>query len=151
MSITSAMSADKRVKVDEKTKAQIIEALKVNDELHSSFFKYDGKKIEAAAKKLNSAFGKIEDAKISKLLVFAKKKLSEIKEDNKKKMNNENYHIVSSAMIFVINKYDLGSEYNAYSCPMVKKKWVQNSKKSAEIQNPYAANMPDCGRQDSTH
>ena len=66
-------------------------------------------------------------------------------------MNNENYHIVSSALIFVINKYDLGSEYNAYSCPMVKKKWIQNSKKMTKVHNPYAAGMPHCGSQDSSH
>ena len=151
LGITSAMSAEKRMKVDGKTKNQIIDALKVNDELHASFFKYDGKKIETAAKKLSSAFDKIEDTSISKLLVFAKKKLSDIKEANDKKMNNENYHIVSSALIFVINKYDLGSEYNAYSCPMVKKKWIQNSKKMTKVHNPYAAGMPHCGSQDSSH
>jgi hypothetical protein len=151
VSVTSVVSAEKRLKVDEKTKVQIIDALKVNDELHASFFKYDGKKIEAVAKKLNLAFDKINDPSISKLLVFAKKKLVDIKEANDKKLNNENYHIVSSALIFVINKYDLGNEYNAYSCPMVKKKWIQNSKKMTKVHNPYAAGMPHCGSQDSSH
>lgn len=55
------------------------------------------------------------------------------------------------ALIHIVNKYDLGSKYNAYSCPMVKKKWLQNSDKMAKVHNPYAAGMPHCGSQDTNH
>ena len=51
----------------------------------------------------------------------------------------------------VVNTYDVGKKYNAYSCPMVKKKWVQNSKKMAKVHNPYAPNMPHCGSKDTSH
>ena len=63
--------------------------------------------------------------------------------------NNQNYHLTSMALIHIVNTYDVGNEYNAYSCPMVKKKWLQNSKKMAKVHNPYAPNMPHCGGQDS--
>jgi hypothetical protein len=41
----------------------------------------------------------------------------------------------------------VGEGYNEYTCPMVKKKWVQNSKKRARVHNPYAPEMPHCGGQ----
>jgi hypothetical protein len=63
--------------------------------------------------------------------------------------NNQNYHLVSMALIYIVNTYDVGPKYNAYSCPMVKKKWLQNSKKLAKIHNPYAPHMPHCGSQDT--
>lgn len=41
------------------------------------------------------------------------------------------------ALIHIINTYDVGENYNAYSCPMTNKKWVQNSKKLNMVSNPY--------------
>ena len=44
-----------RKSLSEGTKKSVVNALEANEELHSSFFKYDGKKVEAAAKKLKKA------------------------------------------------------------------------------------------------
>jgi len=132
-------------------KKTILAALALNEKLHGAFFNYDGKNIEAAAKKLKIAFDAIEDAEVAKLLKFSGGKLKDIKNGNGLEVNNQNYHIASSALIYIVNKYDVGNDYNAYSCPMVKKKWLQNSKKQPEVSNPYAKSMPHCGSQDSKH
>jgi hypothetical protein len=131
------------------TKKSVVLALKANEALHSSFFSYEAKAVESNAKKLRKAIDAIKDKEIAKLLNFSKNKLSEIKASSDREINNKNYHLVSMALIYIVNKYDLGSKYNAYSCPMVKKKWVQNSSKIAKVHNPYAPNMPHCGTQDS--
>ena len=83
--------------------------------------------------------------KSKKLLKFSQGKLKEIKSDSSKKDNNQRYHLVSMALIHVLNKYDIGNDYAAYTCPMVQKKWIQNSKKIAKVHNPYSDKMPHCG------
>lgn len=144
-------SSTNRKPLTEKTKKSVISVLEANESLHGSFFKYDGKEVEKSAIQLKKAIEAIEDKDIAKLLVFSKEKLSEIKASNDREVNNQNYHLVSMALIHIINKYDVGSKYNAYSCPMVKKKWVQNSSKMENVHNPYAPSMPHCGSQDSNH
>ncbi len=132
-------------------KKSIISVLETNEELHNSFFNYDAKKIEAAAKKVATAIEKIKDPELTKLLSFSKKTLAKIKASNSRDDNNQNYHLVSMALIHVVNTYDVGSAYNAYSCPMVKKKWLQNSKKMVKVHNPYAPEMPHCGSKKTNH
>ncbi len=147
----SKMKKGDRKSLSEAAKKSVVSALEANEALHSSFFKYDAKAVESNAMKLKKAIDAIEDKEVAKLLNFSKNKLSEIKASNDRETNNKNYHIVSMALIHIVNKYDVGSKYNAYSCPMVKKKWVQNSSKMAKVHNPYAPNMPHCGSQDSHH
>lgn len=147
----SKMKKSDRKSLTEAAKKSVVSALEANEALHSSFFKYDAKAVEANAKKLKKAIEVIEDKEVAKLLNFSKSKLSEIKASNDRETNNKNYHLVSMALIHIVNKYDVGSKYNAYSCPMVKMKWVQNTSKIAKVHNPYAPNMPHCGSQDSNH
>ena len=147
----SKMKKGMRKSLSEGTKKSIVSALEANEALHSSFFKYNGKSVEENAMKLKKAIDAIEDKDIAKLLNFSKSKLAEMKASNDRDTNNKHYHLVSMALIHIVNKYDVGSKYNAYSCPMVKKKWVQNSSKMAKVHNPYAPNMPHCGSQDSKH
>ncbi len=147
----SKMKKGDRKSLSEAAKKSVVSALEANEALHSSFFKYDAKAVESNAMKLKKAIDAIEDKEVAKLLNFSKTKLSEIKASNDRETNNKNYHLVSMALIHIVNKYDVGSKYNAYSCPMVKKKWVQNSSKMAKVHNPYAPNMPHCGSQVSHH
>ena len=147
----SKMKKGDRKSLSEAAKKSIVLALEANEALHSSFFKYDAKAVESNAMKLKKAIDAIEDKEVAKLLDFSKGKLKEIKASNDREANNKNYHLVSMALIHIVNKYDVGSKYNAYSCPMVKKKWVQNSSKMAKVHNPYAPNMPHCGSKDTNH
>ena len=147
----SKMSKGNRKALSEDAKKSVLTALDANDALHGAFFKYDAKSVETNAQKLIKAIDAIKDEVISKLLKFSKTKLSEIKASSDREANNKNYHLVSMALIHIVNKYDVGAKYNAYSCPMVKKKWIQNSEKMAKVHNPYAPNMPHCGSQDTHH
>lgn len=145
------MSKEVRRSIDDATKASVVNALEANEILHQSFFEYDGKKVEENALKLQKAIDGIKDKEISKLLSYSKNKLSEIKATIDREVNNKNYNLVSMALIHVVSKYDVGNDYNAYSCPMVKMKWIQNTSKVSEVHNPYAPNMPNCGSQDSNY
>ena len=147
----SKMSQKSREKLTPAARKYLISALEANESLHEAFFNYDGKIVEAEAERLGKLISAIEDEQVSKLLKFSRSKLNEIKAANDREVNDKNYHLVSMALIHIINKYDVGRKYNAYSCPMVKKKWVQNSEKMLKVHNPYAPNMPHCGSQDTRH
>ncbi len=138
-----------RQKLSESTKGSILKVLESNEKLQSSFFKYDTQKIEDNAKELQASIEKIDDQKIKKLLKFSVTKLSLMTKNSSRKDNNQNYHLVSMALIHLINTYEVGGDYNAFSCPMVKKKWIQNTSKNKTVNNPYAPKMAMCGSQDS--
>ncbi len=145
------MNDQTRKSLDEKSKGQVMAVLRINEKLHDSFYTYDKESIEVNAKKLKESIDEVSNPEISKLLKFSQGKLSNIKSSNDRETNNKNYHLVSMALIHIINTYNVGKDYNAYSCPMVKKKWLQNSKKVSKIHNPYAPGMPHCGSQDSSY
>lgn len=142
-----AMSKEKK-KISDKEKSEVLTALQANEALHASFFEYKGAEVEKNAKALSNALSKISNKEIKKLLTFSKTKLSEIKKDADREANNKAYNTVSMALIHVMNSYDLGGKYKSYTCPMVQKKWVQNTDKMVKVHNPYAPEMPHCGRQD---
>lgn len=147
----SNKNSEGRKALTEATQKTLGLVLSANEKLHAAFFSYDAKLIEENALKLKSAIDGIKNEEISKLLHFSKNKLLEIKASSEREANNQNYHLVSMALIYIVNKYDVGSGYNAYSCPMVKKKWLQNSKVMAKVHNPYAPSMPHCGTQDTNY
>ena len=146
-----SMKKTMRISLSPDTKQEVVKTLEANEKLHLAFFEYNGETIEKEAKALIKAISSIKDSKISKLLKFSKTKLLEMKKGSSKEDNNQNYHLVSMALIYIVGKYDVGSKYNAYSCPMVKKKWLQNSKKLSRVHNPYASEMPHCGSQETKH
>lgn len=136
-----------REKIAESEKKEIVEVLQGYEELFSSFFTYDAKQVEANAAKLASKVNGLKSAMIKKNLKSAQEKLAEIKSVKERDANNQNLHLVSLSLIYLVNKYDIGSEYNVYACPMVQKKWIQNSTKLARVTNPYDPRMPNCGNQ----
>lgn len=138
-----------RKSLDAKTKEQLLAALKINEDLHTSFFDYNAIKVEKNAAALSLSLSQVKDPEISKILSYSLKKLNGIKAGNDRKLNNKNYHSVSMTLIHLIRRYDLGDDYKGYSCPMVKMKWVQNSKKMSKVHNPYAPEMKHCGSQES--
>ncbi len=151
LSMSSFAKKVERKKLSEQTRKNVVAMLEANEALHGAFFKYDGKNVESKAEALKQKIANIKDKEVSKLLKFSHSKLSEIKATNKREENNQNYHLISMALIYIVNTYDVGSKYNAYSCPMIKKKWVQNSKKMNKVHNPYAPEMPHCGSKDSQY
>lgn len=149
--LTFNIYAKVRKTIDNKSKREIIHVLEVNEKLFGAFYDYDGNKIEKSALKLKDAIGQISNPEISKLLTFSVTKLEQLKKTSSREENNQNYHLISMALIYIVATYDIGDVYNAYSCPMVKKKWIQNTKKMEMIHNPYAPQMPQCGEQDTKY
>ncbi len=145
------MSNEDRKDLDEKSKNQVLVVLAVNEKLHDAFFTFDAAKVELSAKKLKNEIENISHSEIAKSLNFSKEKLLNIKASSSREMNNQNDHIVSMALIYIVNTYDVGKDYDAYSCPMVKKKWLQSSKKVSENHSPYVSGMAHCGNQDSNY
>ena len=140
---------DSGKELNDSDKKEVMKILKINEDLHQAFFDYDAKKVEQTANKMKLAIDKLSNAEIAKLLKFSSSKLASMTATSSREDNNQNYHLVSMALIHIISKYNTGADYSAYSCPMVKKKWIQNSKKMAKVHNPYAPKMPDCGSKDS--
>jgi hypothetical protein len=71
--------------------------------------------------------------------------LSKIKKAASLKENNKYYHFANVFLVQLINTYDFGKKYQAYYCPMVRKKWIQNISKIEKVHNPYDSSMPHCG------
>lgn len=115
------------------------------EQLHQAFFNYDGKRVQAASGKLATTLGEIKNEALSKKLEFSRKRLGGISESSSRSDNNQSLHLVSMAMIHVLNTYKVDGKYKAYQCPMVMKKWIQNTEKQKITQNPYAPEMPNCG------
>lgn len=147
----STSFAKTRIKLEPKLQKSVINVLNKNEALHASFFTYNAKEVENNAKEVIKAINKVPKSVISKKLAFAKTKLKELESTKSREINNESYSIASTALVHIVNTYNVGPEYNSYSCPMVKKKWVQNSKKKLRTHNPYAPEMPHCGQRDTDH
>lgn len=141
----------KRMPLGDKERKEVIMVFKENERLHLAFYQYKAKEVEKKAKQVARAILKISHPKISKLLAFSQKKLLEIRANLPRDRNDQNYHLFSTALIHVINTYDLGKIYNAHSCSMKKMKWIQNTQKLPQIHNPYAPEMKRCGSQDTNY
>lgn len=135
---------NKKQILDKETQKQLENVFIANENLHQAFFDYKNQKtkITGLAQKLNQSMEMVSDPDIKKKLIFSQTKLKEITTEATKNDNDQRYHLVSMALIHLLKKYVVGGDYQGYTCPMVKKKWVQ---KAAKAQNPYAVDMPDCG------
>lgn len=132
-------------KLNESDQKALKESFKKYEALHKDFFEYDASKAQKEAKDLKASLEKIKDPELSKLLKISKQKLAEIGESESREENNQNMHLVSLALIHVMKNYNVGANYKAFQCPMVKKKWIQNVEEVKVVQNPYAPQMPNCG------
>ena len=135
----------------DKNREEILAILQANEELHRAFFDYNPQSVKEKAKALQRAMDGVTSSEIKAKLAFSQKKLGEIIAGQSREENNQDYHLVSLALIYLINSHYNSGPYNAYSCSMVKMKWVQNSKKVAKVSNPYAPNMPNCGTKDTNY
>ena len=123
-------------KTQPSNKESLENVLKVYEGLHASFFNYDGKKVEEAAKKLDTAIEQIKDTKVKDLLKLSQEKLKAIKASESRENNNNHLHTVSMALIYVMDTYDVSDNYAPFTCPMVKKKWISKCQKHAKSTQP---------------
>ena len=133
----------------EESKEQVLNSLKVYEKLHDAYYAYDNSKVVAQSQKLIKSLKAITNKDIQSKLnsqnVYTF--LKAIKVTDNRTVNDSLLDNISKKINKVIlSRYDL-SDYNLYYCPMVKKHWLQNSKKMAKVHNPYAPDMKSCGSQ----
>lgn len=139
-----------RKKLSMDVKTQLREVYRRNDKLYQLFVdeKYD--QVKKQAEEVALAIEKIESEDVTQLLNFTKKNLRDLEGELDLDVLHEAYSMISTALIHVLKTYDVGPGYNAYYCPMVKKRWVQNSMEVSDIQNPYDKSMRMCGDQETS-
>ena len=129
-------------------KKVVLEALQKNDDLFNAFLKKDPQAISKAAASLKDLISKSN----VKALAQAKKKvdgLSKIQASNAQEKNLASYEDFNTSLLDVVKTYDVGSKFNVFNCPMVKKSWIQNVDTNKDIRNVYAMEMLECGSQET--
>lgn len=129
-------------------KAQVLEVLSKHDALFNVLIKNDYKAAEAAALALKNSLEKSTTPALKTAKAHASS-LAQIKGSLDGEKNLAFYEKVSDPLVAVVKGYNLGSGYNIFSCPMVKKSWVQNVTQHKEVRNVYATSMLECGTQDT--
>lgn len=149
-SFNKDLYSSERKELEESSKASILKIFSLNEILHESLFNYNEANILENAKKMKEALSEIKNPTILAILSNSKNAMESMIKARSKREINEAYQFLSKDLVSLLTVYDLGESYNAYYCPMVKKDWVQNTKKNRALKNPYAPEMPHCGTQ-KTH
>jgi hypothetical protein len=149
--IGCASHKSSRNDLSKKNQKYAIKVLNQNELLFDSFFSYSGAAIESHSMNLIKSINSMPNSQIKSEFIKSIPHLSKLKKSNSKEANNNYYNQASLIFIKIINTYDVGPHFNAYTCPMVNKRWVQNTKESNQVKNPYADYMPHCGGQDTEY
>lgn len=119
----------------------LIAVLSENQLIQEKLLKNENPELSTLKKSLKLS---MEVAKSVPELQTQLSKLSEELSDQK--LNAEETYIqlskFSEGFSKILLANDIKSEYNRFYCPMVAKYWIA---KGVEVQNPYAAEMRDCG------
>lgn len=138
----------KRKAIDSKDKVQIIEILKKNDLLFNAFLKKESGTIEKSAKDLLALVSQSQSTLLKETKAQASN-LAKIKSSNSNESNLQAYETFLNPLIKVVQANDIGGKYNIYSCPMVKKSWIQDTDVNKDVKNVYAMDMLECGTKDT--
>ncbi len=143
----NAFAKDRRKALAPKVKTKLMKVLEQNEKLHGAMFEYKKDLLVKEAKLYKKLVEKVKAAEFKKILKPTLSSIDELISSQAKNKDNESYHKVILALVRLVESYNFGSTYNVYYCPMVKKRWVQNSQKMRKVHNPYAPEMPHCGGQ----
>ncbi len=138
--------ARKPLKAAEKTAVTSI--LDKNDELFNAFLKKDNALVEKKAKALSEAASQAKMG-ILKDIQAQTGKLSTISGSKSHEANMEAYESFLKPLIKFVQTYEVDKKFNIFSCPMVKKSWIQDTSVNKDVQNIYAMEMLECGTQDT--
>lgn len=141
------MSVERKTLSGEDQK-KVILILDKNDELFNAFLKKDDSLIEKKSHELSGLMKKIEVAALKEVKIQTKQ-LDSIKATKTRETNLVAYESFVNPLIKFIQTYDVGSNFNVFSCPMVKKSWIQNTIVNKDVRNVYAMEMLECGTQDT--
>lgn len=138
--------ARKPLNASEKT--AITSILNKNDELFNAFLKKDNALVEKTAKALVEVTSQYKMASFKDIQAQASK-LSSIKASKSREANMDIYEAFLRPLIKFVQTYEVDKKFNVFSCPMVKKSWLQDTSVNKDVRNVYAMEMLECGTQDT--
>jgi hypothetical protein len=141
--------ASPRTNLSEPTKKEILKVFSAYEKLFSSYFEYNPAEAEKNSKTFLTILAKSKDKNFQEITKNMKAPLEKIKTSMDRKSNNLHFFALSREIVEILKTYEIPG-YSIYYCPMVKMKWIQNSKKMPELNNPYAPEMPHCGEKESS-
>ncbi len=119
--------------------------LKANDAIHTAFIKNDEPGFKTALAGLDKVLGEARVDELKQFVTESKsasaKLVSAANFDEKRKL----YGDVVKPIVAMLQKYGPIESYRVFTCPMVKKDWIQDTKIASKVQNPYEPKMVDCG------
>lgn len=137
-----------RKSLNDKDKKTISDALTINDQLFNALLAKDAKLIEKKSQEISALLQGNKDA-VFKELALKASNLKTIKSSTKQEDALKTYEEFLKPLIKVVQEYDLGNSYNVFSCPMVKKSWIQDVRVNKGVKNVFAPYMLECGTQDT--
>lgn len=122
--------------------------LKKNDELFNAFLKKDPQLVE---KKAISLHQELMGSSVKVLQDTQKqaKSLLAIKASADNEKNLAAYESFLQPLIALVKTHDVGSKFNIFYCPMIKKYWIQDTGVNPEVRNVFAMYMLECGTQET--
>ncbi|MBI2521867.1 MAG: DUF3347 domain-containing protein [Bdellovibrio sp.] len=121
------------------------DVLKANDAVHSAFIKSDDKELKSVWDTFEKALSGPRPDELKDFVTESKSAASKLvnatKFDEKRKL----YGDVMKPIALMLQKYGPIASYKVFTCPMVKKDWIQDIKVVPQVQNPYDPKMVKCG------
>ncbi len=119
--------------------------LKANDAVHSVFIKNDEQGFKMVWDGFEKALSQTRPDELKELITESKSASSKLMTatslDEKRKL----YGDVVKPIVLLLQKYGPIESYKVFTCPMVKKDWIQDIKVVSQVQNPYDPKMLKCG------
>lgn len=140
----------KRKVLEPKAQKELDGVLRENDILFNALLKKDAPAIEKAATQLSALVTKSAGA-VMKDVKAQVKNLIAMKAPVKHEDKLISYEKFLNPLISVVKDHQAGKKFNIFTCPMVKKSWIQDTEVNKDVRNVYAMEMLECGTQDTRY
>lgn len=140
----------KRMSLAKDSQDSLDKIYQANFRIHQAFIAEEMQEVKAAATELKNLIEQqnAKDELNELLLITEPLQLMSSLEDSDELA--QAFGEVNKVMVAYLLKYELGSAFNVYYCPMVEKHWIQNSAVVDDVQNPYALYMLKCGTRETS-
>lgn len=137
--------------LEKEAQAQALNIFAANFQLHQAFIKDDVELIQQQAFNLREVTTQAVAAQPS-LVELAKvdETLKQMATQKEVEQLATSFALVNQVMVDFLLANELSAAYNVYYCPMVDKRWIQDSAQVLEVQNPYALYMLKCGTKETS-
>lgn len=147
----SAETKDQKIALEKEVEEQALKIFEANFQLHQAFVKDDIELIQQQAFNLREVTSQAVAAQPS-LVELAKvdETLKQMATQKEVEQLATSFAVVNQVMVDFLLANELSAAYNIYYCPMVDKRWIQDSAQVLEVQNPYALYMLKCGTKETS-